>query len=77
MRKKIIVAIFMMMLAVGVTACGQDVSSTKATTQETSAKEETKEENEEEKEEVKQEEEKDTKEETELPNWRGIYDYVG
>lgn len=76
MKRKLVAAMVMMMLALGITACGQNAESSNDTTKESTieAPKEDKKETEEKEEPTAEpvEEKKD-----ELPNWKGVYDDVG
>ncbi len=67
--KKIIVAMLMVMMVVGVSACGNDAAPTKESASQSSMVQSS--------EEVSKESKEESKEVNELPNWKGVYDYVG
>ncbi len=70
---KLMVAMLMVMMAAGVSACGNDAAPTKESTGQSSVEQSS----EEVSDEVSLESKEETKEADELPNWKGVYDHVG
>ncbi len=71
--KKLIVAMLMVMMVAGVSACGNDGTPTKESTAQSGVEQSSKEVSNE----VSVESKEETKEADELPNWKGVYDNVG